>query len=163
MPFSGFLVSEGRFTLSGIALAGAVGSVFGSWVTYWLGKFGGRPLVRKYGHYVFITEHDLNLADNFFARFGSWATFLGRMLPVVRTYISIPAGISRIKFWPFTLACFVGSYLWSWILGWIGFSLGENWESLRGYFHKVDWVIGILILSGIVWWIRRHVKNRIKT
>ena len=111
---------------------------------------------------MLITEHDLDLVDKFFARFGNWATFLGRMLPIIRTYISIPAGIARAKFWPFTLACFVGSYLWSLFLGWIGFELGENWESIRGYFHQIDWVIGILILVGVVWWVRRHLKNRIK-
>lgn len=162
MPFSGFIVSQGRFSLNGIAFAGAVGSVLGSWITYWIGKYGGRPLVRRYGKYVLITEHDLNSADNFFARFGIWATFLGRVLPVIRTYISIPAGISRIRFGPFTLATFIGSYIWSFFLGWIGFKLGENWESLRHYFRQADVVIVVLIVVGAVWWVRRHLKNRIK-
>ncbi len=162
MPFSGFLVSEGRFTLFGIALAGAVGSVIGSWATYALGKYGGRPLIIKYGRWVLITEHDLNLVDNFFAKYGLWATFVGRVLPVFRTYISIPAGIAKVKFWPFTATCFVGSFIWSYFLGWIGLKLGENWESLKGYFHGADWIIGILIIVGAAWWIRRHFKNRIK-
>lgn len=162
MPFSGFLVSEGRFSLQGIAIAGAVGSVFGSWVTYWIGKYGGRPLVRKYGRYVLITEHDLDLVDRFFARFGIWATLIGRVLPVVRTYISIPAGIARVPFWSFTLTCFVGSYVWSLLLGWIGFKLGENWEDIRHYFRQVDWIIVLLILAGAAWWIRRHIKNRVR-
>lgn len=162
MPFSGFLVSEGRFTLQGIAVAGAVGSVVGSWVTYWIGKYGGRPLVRRYGKYVLITEHDLDLVDRFFVRFGIWATFIGRILPVVRTYISIPAGIAKVKFWPFTLATLVGSYIWSWLLGWIGFKLGENWENLRQYFRGADVVIVILIVIGLVLWITRHLKNRIR-
>ena len=109
MPFSGFLVSEGRFTLFGIALAGAVGSVIGSWATFWIGRYGGRPLIIKYGRWVLITEHDLNLVDNFFSKYGLWATFIGRVLPVFRTYISIPAGIAKVKFWPFTAACFIGS------------------------------------------------------
>ena len=161
MPFSGFLVSEGRFTLFGIALAGAVGSVIGSWATYWIGRYGGRPLIIKYGRWVLITEHDLNLVDNFFAKYGLWATFVGRVLPVFRTYISIPAGIAKVKFWPFTAACFIGSLIWSYFLGWIGLKLGENWESLKGYFHGADWVIGIAILLGAAWWIRRHFKNRV--
>jgi len=161
MPFSGFLVSEGRFTLFGISLAGAAGSVLGSWVTYWLGKYGGRPLVVKYGRYVLISEHDLDIADRFFTRFGTWATFLGRVLPVVRTYISIPAGISRVKFIPFTVATFAGSLIWSYFLGWVGFKLGENWESLSGYFHQVDWIIVTLVVIGAAWWILRHIKNRI--
>lgn len=162
MPFSGFLVSQGRFTLHGIAVAGAIGSVLGSWVTYWLGKYGGRPLIARYGKYVLITEHDLDLTDRFFARFGTWATFLGRVLPVVRTYISIPAGIARAKFLPFTIATFIGSYIWSYFLGWIGFKLGENWESLRGYFRQADVVIVVLIVIGAAWWIMRHLKNRVK-
>src|SRR3989338_8568996 len=160
MPFSGFLVSEGRFTLLGIALAGAVGSVLGSWVTYWIGKYGGRPLIRKYGHFVLLTEHDMDLTDRFFKRFGFWATFIGRVLPVFRTYISIPAGISRVPFWPFTSACFVGSLIWSYFLGWVGFKLGENWEALRHYFRQVDWIIVVLLLVGAVWWVQRHIKNR---
>lgn len=161
MPFSGFLVYQGRFSLLGIAFAGAIGSVLGSWATYFLGKYGGRPLVRKYGRYVLITEHDLELADIFFAKFGIWATFLGRILPVIRTYISIPAGISRVKIWPFTLACFAGSFFWSLFLGWVGFKLGENWESLRHIFRQADWLIVTLLLAGVAWWIRRHLKNRI--
>lgn len=162
MPFSGFLVHEGRFGLAGIALAGAVGSVFGSWATYFLGKYGGRPLVERYGKYVLISKHDLELADRFFGRFGIWATFLGRVLPVVRTYISIPAGVSRVRFWPFTAATFVGSYIWSLLLGWIGFKLGENWESIRGYFRQADWIILLLLVVGLIWWVRRHWKNRVR-
>jgi len=163
MPFSGFLVSEGRFALGGIALAGAVGSVIGSWITYGIGYYGGRPLIRRYGRFVFITEHDLALVDKFFLKFGNWATLIGRMLPIVRTYISIPAGISRIKFWPFTVAAFVGSYIWSFFLGWVGFKLGENWDSVRHYFRQIDWIIVLILLVGFVWWVRRHIKNRIKT
>jgi membrane protein DedA with SNARE-associated domain len=161
MPFSGFLVAAGRFTLFGIALAGAIGSVLGSWMIYWIGKYGGRPLVLRYGKYILISQHDVEIADNFFARFGIWATFLGRVLPVVRTYISIPAGISKVKFGRFTLATFLGSFIWSYFLGWIGFKLGENWESLHGYFRGADVVIVIVIVIVAAWWVRRHWKNRI--
>ncbi|KKW29552.1 MAG: hypothetical protein UY73_C0014G0005 [Parcubacteria group bacterium GW2011_GWA2_52_8] len=162
MPFSGFVVSTGQFSLLGISLAGAIGSVLGSWVTYWIGKYGGRPLIRKYGHYVLITEHDLDLTDRFFRRFGSWATFLGRVLPIIRTYISIPAGISRVPFWSFTLSCFVGSFIWSYFLGWIGFKLGENWSDVRHTFRQVDWILALVILAGLSWWIVRHIRNRIR-
>lgn len=160
MPFAGFLVSEGRFGLLNVALAGAVGSVLGSWLTYWLGRYGGRPLVEKYGKYILISHHDLNLADKFFARYGAWATFFGRILPGVRTYISIPAGISRTKFWPFTIATFIGSLIWSYLLAFIGLKLGQNWELLRPYFRKFDIIIILIILLGLAWWIRRHLKNR---
>lgn len=162
MPFSGYLVSLGRFDLWLTALAGAVGSVLGSWVLYGLGRYGGRPLVEKYGRYVLVTHHDLDLAERFFARFGTWATFIGRVVPVVRTFISFPAGVAAEKFWPFTAAAFVGSYIWSLFLSWIGLELGENWNSLRDYFHELQWVIIALILLGAAWWVRRHLKNRIK-
>ncbi len=162
MPFAGFLVSEGKFSLFNVALAGAIGSVLGSWATYWLGKYGGRPLVEKYGKYILISHYDLDLADKFFSKYGAWATFFGRVLPGVRTYISIPAGVSRAKFWPFTLAAFVGSFIWSYFLAYIGFKLGQNWEALKPIFRKFDIVIIFLIILGLAWWIRRHFKNRIK-
>jgi membrane protein DedA with SNARE-associated domain len=148
--------------VQGIALAGAIGSVFGSWATYFLGKYGGRPLIRRYGRYVLISEHDLEIADRFFNKFGIWATFLGRVLPVVRTYISIPAGISRVRFWPFTFATFIGSYIWSLFLGWIGFKLGENWTVLREYFHEADYIILAVILVLGAWWLAGHLKRRPK-
>jgi membrane protein DedA with SNARE-associated domain len=162
MPFSGFLVHAGRFTLLGIALAGAIGSVLGSWLTYFIGKYGGRPLVRKYGHLVFVTYEDLEMVDGFFNRFGHWATFLGRMVPVVRTYISLPAGVTRVKFWQFSVTCFIGSFLWSLFLGWIGLKLAQNWEALHPIFQKVDLLIVLAAVIGITWWVRRHLKNRVK-
>lgn len=162
MPFSGFLVHAGQFSLLGIALAGAVGSVIGSWLLYFIGRYGGRPLAQRYGHLVFVTYEDLAMVDGFFNRFGHWATFLGRMVPVVRTYISLPAGVSRQRFWPFTISCFLGSFLWSLFLGFIGLKLGQNWESLKHVFRQIDWVVLVLLLAGIVWWVRRHLKDRIR-
>lgn len=161
MSFSGFLAASGRFTLGGLALAGAVGSVFGSWVAYAIGYYGGRPLVERFGKYVLITHRDLDLAERFFAKFGAWSTFIGRMLPVVRTFISIPAGIAREPLLPFTIAAFIGSFIWSYFLAWLGQSLGENWNTLGVYFHKFDIVIVLLVLVGIIWWVRRHWKHRV--
>ena len=163
MPFSGFLAAAGRFNLFGLALAGAVGSVVGSWITYALGYYGGRPLVERYGKYVLITHHDLDMSERFFQKFGAWATFIGRMLPVVRTFVSVPAGIAEEPIGSFTLAAFVGSFVWSYFLAWLGFKLGENWEKLGNYFHKFDLVIVLVILALIVWWARRHWKHRIRS
>lgn len=162
MPFAGFLVEEGRFTLIGLSIAGALGSVLGSVVTYALGYYGGRPLIVKYGRYVLITEHDLALTEKFFDRFGKMSVFIGRMLPVVRTFISIPAGIGKVAFWPFVIYCFVGSFVWSYFLAWLGMRLGENWHSLETYFRKFDLAIGAVIVIFIIYWIRRHIKNRIR-
>ncbi len=158
-PFAGFLAYSGRFTLWGVALAGGVGSMLGSWLTYEIGRWGGRPLVEKYGKYILISRHDLDVADQFFAKHGDWSTFVGRLLPVVRTFISLPAGIARVPLKSFLAYSFIGSVIWTYVLAYIGFKLGENWESLRGYFHKFDYLIVGLIVIGIVWWIWRHFRN----
>lgn len=162
MPFSGFLIESGRFSLFGLGLAGAVGSVIGSIMTYALGYYGGRPLIIKYGRYVLITEHDLRLTERFFEKFGKLSTFLGRILPVVRTFISIPAGIGKVPFLPFVFYTFLGSFIWSYFLAWLGLKLGENWHTLESYFRKFDLVIGIAVALFIAYWTQRHIKHRIK-
>lgn len=162
MPFSGFLAAAGRFNLLGLALAGALGSVAGSWVTYAIGYYGGRPLVERYGRYLLITHHDLDMSERFFQKFGAWSTFIGRLLPVVRTFISVPAGVAEEPIVSFTIAAFAGSFIWSYFLAWLGMRLGANWNHLSTYFHKFDAVIGLLVLAGIIWWIRRHWKHRVR-
>jgi len=160
MPFAGFLAGEGRFNLFMLAIAAGIGSAAGSAITYWIGLYGGRPLITRYGKYVLISEHDLQIADKFFLRFGPLSTFIGRLLPVVRTFISIPAGISRTPFWKFLWYSFFGSFLWSLLLAYIGMKLGSNWVSLREKFHGLDYIIIALIAIGAVWWVSRHLKNR---
>ncbi|MBX4186735.1 MAG: DedA family protein [Candidatus Doudnabacteria bacterium] len=160
MPFSGFLVEAGRFTLLGLALAGAIGSTIGSLVTYYVGFYGGRPLVERYGKYALISHHDLELSERFFNHFRYSATFIGRLLPVIRTFISIPAGIAKAPIVPFTVNAFVGSFIWSYFLAWLGLKLGENWKHLEIYFRRFELLIGIAILSLLAYWIRRHLKHR---
>ena len=160
MPFAGFLASEGRFSLLGLATAGGIGSMVGSILTYWLGMYGGRPLVERYGKYIFISSHDLDIADNFFKRFGVWSVFIGRILPVVRTFISVPAGIARVNFLWFCITSFIGSFLWSLLLGYFGLRLGPEWQRLHEQGRVFDYIIVGLILIGAVWWIRRHFKHR---
>lgn len=159
-PFAGFLVSTGRFSLWGVALAGGLGSMFGSWLTYEIGKWGGRPFVEKYGKYILISHHDLDIADKFFEKYGHLSTFIGRLLPVVRTFISLPAGIARVKLVPFLLYSFVGSVIWTYVLAFFGMKLGENWSILRSKLHGFDTTIVILIIAGAAWWIWRHFKRR---
>ncbi|MBI3952615.1 MAG: DedA family protein [Candidatus Doudnabacteria bacterium] len=161
MPFSGFLIESGRFNLWGLGLAGAVGSVVGSVITYALGYYGGRPLIIKYGRFVLISQHDLELTEKFFKKFGSLSSFIGRVLPVVRTFISIPAGIGKVKFLPFVFYTFAGSLIWSFFLAWLGVKLGQNWTLLESYFRKFDAVIVIVIVIVIIWWIRRHFRSRL--
>ena len=159
MPFSGYLVFTGRFNLLFVAVAGGFGCLLGSLLSYWIGAVGGRPLIEKYGKYILISHHDLDLADRWFKKWGIATVFIGRLLPVVRTFISFPAGIARVNLWRFSVYTFVGSVIWSYLLAWVGMKLGENWDSLKGYFHRFDTVIGILIIIGIIWWVWRHVKH----
>jgi membrane protein DedA with SNARE-associated domain len=162
MPFSGYLVYTGRFDLTWVAVAGAVGCNVGSVVAYYVGSWGGRPLVEKYGRYVLITRHDLEMADRFFARYGDWAVFIARLLPVIRTFIALPAGIARMNVLRFHIFTFLGSLPWCWALAYAGLKLGEKWPSLRDYFHRFDTVIGIVIVLGAAWFIRDRWKNRVR-
>ncbi|MDD5396478.1 MAG: DedA family protein [Candidatus Moranbacteria bacterium] len=158
MPFAGFLVSQGRFTLWGIALAGAIGCVIGSVLAYWVGVYGGRTFIEKYGKYFLITKHDLDIADRFFLKYGSGAVFFSRLLPVVRTFISLPAGIAKMNFAKFVVYSFLGSLPWTYALGYLGLKLGDNWDTLGVYFHKFDLVIGAILFVGVVWFVKRHLN-----
>ncbi len=160
MPFSGFLVAEGTLNLWWTGLAGAIGCVVGSVVSYYVGATGGRKLIEKYGKYILISNHDLDLADRLFKRHGEIIVFVGRLLPVIRTFISFPAGISRMNFNRFVIYSFLGSLPWTLALAFLGQKMGENWEDLRKYFHNFDWAILGLIIIGIIWWVARHIKHR---
>ncbi len=159
MPFSGYLVHRGQLSLQLVALAGSVGCVLGSVVAYGAGAWGGRPLVEKYGKYVLISHHDLALADRWFARHGDITVFIGRLLPVVRTFIAFPAGVARMSLWRFNLYTFIGSYLWCLGLAWVGMKLGEHWNTLGVYFHRFDAVIALIILAAVIWYVHRHLRH----
>lgn len=159
MPFSGFLVWEGRFDLWLTGLAGAVGCVVGSAVAYWVGYYGGRPLVRRYRRYLLISAQDLERADRWFERYGDSTVFFSRLLPVIRTFISLPAGIARMPFGRFTIYTFLGSFPWCLALSYLGYRAGRHWEDLRRYFHDFDVVILVGLVAAVAWWIWRHLKH----
>jgi membrane protein DedA with SNARE-associated domain len=159
MPFSGYLVSTGEMNLWLVGLAGAVGCVLGSIVAYYAGAWGGRPFIAKYGKYILISHHDLDLADRWFQRHGDITIFVGRLLPVIRTFIAFPAGVAHMNLWRFNLYTFVGSYIWSLGLAWIGMKLGEHWNTLGVYFHRFDAAIGVILLIAVVWYVRRHLQH----
>jgi membrane protein DedA with SNARE-associated domain len=146
MPFSGYLVATGRFSLALVALAGAVGCLLGSYVAYFVGSWGGRPFIERYGRYVLLSEHELEMADRFFERWGSHAVFWSRMLPVVRTFIAFPAGVSRMKLLPFTVYTLLGSYIWCFALAYGGMKLGQHWKDLAPYFHRFDALLAIMLV-----------------
>lgn len=160
MPFAGYLVFTGEMELWAVALAGAAGCVLGSLVAYYAGAWGGRPVVEKYGKYILVSAHDLAIADRWFQRYGDITIFAGRLLPVIRTFIAFPAGISKMRIGRFIIYTFVGSYIWSWGLAWIGMKLGESWNTLGVYFHRFDAVIGVILLAGLIWYVRRHFNHR---
>ena len=158
MPFSGFLVFQHRFVLWGAALAGAIGCVIGSLVAYAIGRFGGREFLLKYGRIFFVSHHDIEIADRWFARFGGGVVFFSRLLPVIRTFISLPAGVARMPLGRFVLYTLLGSFPWCYGLAWGGMKLGEHWTVFGGYFHRFHLVIVALGLVGIIAWVVQHRK-----
>lgn len=165
MPFAGYLVYTGHFNLVWAATAGALGCNLGSVIAYEIGCYGGRPLVEKYGRYLWISRHDLDMADRFFLRFGAAAVFIARLLPVVRTFIALPAGVARMPRLRFHLYTFAGSWPWCFVLAWIGMKLGEQWDKdprLHQWLHRLDALIIVLLFAAVVWFVRSHWKNRLR-
>jgi len=156
MPFSGSLVASGRFNLWLVALAGAFGCLVGSVAAYVAGYFGGRPFVEKYGKWVLLSERELAWADRLFRKYGSPTVFITRLLPIIRTFISLPAGIARMPFGRFCFYTFVGSFPWCLLLAYVGLKLGERWAEIRGFMHRFDLVIAALIVVGVVAWLYLH-------
>ena len=164
MPLSGWLLVQARggtgleaLLLGG--LWGGLGCTLGSVASYALGAFGGRALLDRYGKYLMLNAHDLELADRWFARWGEWTAFLSRLLPIVRTFISFPAGVSRARFLPFVAYTFVGSFLWCAGLAYGGFAFGARWEELRAIMRPFDIPIGILILGGMIYYLIHHIRR----
>ena len=163
MPFAGFVVFQGKLNLFWVATAGAIGCNLGSVLAYMVGYYGGRPLVEKWGAYILLSQRELDWADRFFARYGSSAVFISRLLPVVRTFIALPAGIARMPQVRFHVYTFLGSWPWCFALAYLGMKAGQHWDYLRDYFHKFDAVIGVAILVGAVWFVWNHWSHRIRT
>ncbi|HUY37517.1 MAG TPA: DedA family protein [Candidatus Binataceae bacterium] len=148
MPFSGYLAHTGRFGLQAVAIAGALGCLLGSYAAYYVGASGGRWFLLKYGRYVLIAPHEIEMADRFFARWGAPAVFISRLLPVIRTFIAFPAGVARMRLVPFTIYTLAGSYLWCLMLAYVGMKLGQHWGDLAPWFHRFDGVVALLIVAG---------------
>ncbi len=163
MPFAGYLVHEGAMKLLWVATAGALGCNVGSLVAYEIGCYGGRPLVERYGRWILMGRRELDLADRFFARWGYLAVFVARLLPIVRTFIALPAGIARMPRVRFHIYTFLGSWPWCFGLAWLGMKLGDNWRVIGKYLHKFDAVIVAVLVAGIAWFVWSHWQNRLRT
>ena len=165
MPFSGYLVSTGRFNLVLVATAGAVGCNLGSTIAYAIGHWGGRRLVERWGRIVLMGERELRAVDWFFGRFGGLAVFIGRLLPVIRTFIALPAGMAHMPQGRFQLYTFAGSWPWCYALAYVGEQLGDRWNSdprLKDFMHRFDGVIVAVIIACVVWYVWSHLKHRVR-
>jgi membrane protein DedA with SNARE-associated domain len=160
MPFSGFLVAMGKMNFWLVVFLGTVGNLVGSILAYYIGSIGGRPFIEKYGKYILLSKHDLDLADRWFAKYGNWTVFFGRLLPVIRTYISFPAGIARMNFKKFCFYTFLGALPWCALFAWLGVKMGNNWDLIREKLHNFDLAMLILVIAVIIWYVWRHLKQR---
>jgi len=158
MPFSGYLVTTGRFTLWGVATAGAVGNVLGSWLAYALGVKGGRPLASQLARWHVIRMDEYDAADRWLRRHGLQVAFWTRLLPIVRTFISFPAGAARVPFWRFTLYTFLGSLLWSFALAYVGVLFRENWAEIKQFWRGFDLVVVLALAVMFVLYLKHHFR-----
>jgi len=168
LPFAGWSVSRGivepltgaAWTYWGAVIAGVLGNTVGSLASYAVGAVGGRPLLDRYGRYVLISAHDLELADRWFARWGDLTVFFSRMLPIVRTFISVPAGVARMPLWRFLLFSVAGTVPWVMLLVWAGMVLGENWLEIKSQLRGLDYLVALAIAGLVAVFVWRHVRSR---
>ncbi len=162
MPFAGYLVYTGRFSLFWAATAGAIGCNLGSVIAYWVGAAGGRPLVERYGRWVLMSHHDLDRMTHFFEKYGTITVLLGRLLPVVRTFIAFPAGVARMPQLRFHIYTFIGSWPWCFGLAYVGMKLGEKWHTdprFEQAFHRFHLVVELGLLVAIIWFVWTHINR----
>lgn len=162
MSFSGFLVNQGGLSFILVVLVGAFGNLIGSLIGYYIGYFLEEniiiSLVKKYGKFLLITEHDYTMSRNWFNKYGNAVVFFSRLIPGVRTFISLPAGLAEMNIWKFSIYTFLGSLLWSGFLTYIGFYLGSRWKDLEGYFRKFEVLIVVLLVVAVLLYINHKLK-----
>jgi membrane protein DedA with SNARE-associated domain len=166
MLFAGFAVTNPgaahghHLTLLGIVLAGVLGNLVGSWISYGVGRFGRIELIERHGHWLHVKPSHIEWADRWFQRYGAPAVFFSRMLPIIRTFISLPAGVARMPFWRFTLLTLAGCVPWVLALALAGEALGSEWENARKYFEYVDYAVVVLVVAAIVYAVIRRRRGR---
>ena len=164
MPLAGWMLAEAQGRSQWYALLvggfyGALGCTIGSGISYYIGALGGRPVLERYGRYVLISHHDIEVADRWFQRWGEPTAFFSRLLPIVRTFISLPAGIARMPIGRFLVYSFVGSFIWCAALAWGGYQFGARWEELRAFMRPFDIPIAIALLLLCGWFLKRHIQR----
>ncbi len=160
VPFSGFLAVSGRFNIWSVIFVATIANLSGAVILFWIGRSGGRWVLERYGKYVLIHKDDLEKGDMWFKKYGERAIFWGRMLPVVRTFVSLAAGVEEMNFYKFSLFTFFGSLPWNAGLALIGYRAGKNWMILENYFRKADLFIMVLVVTLAGWYIWRHLNKK---
>jgi membrane protein DedA with SNARE-associated domain len=153
-----FLAPEQQLDLVAVALVGAVANLVGSWLAYGVGYVGGRPLVLRWGRYLLLRPHEIDRAHAWFDRYGDQAVFFGRLLPVVRTFISLPAGVARMNVWKFSLYTLLGCLPWTFGLAFLGYELGARWDRVERFLRPVSWLVAVLVVAGVAWWVWRRIR-----
>jgi membrane protein DedA with SNARE-associated domain len=166
MPLAGYALAHSQLDLIILATVASLASNLGSIPAYWVGARGGRPMVERYGSYLLLSRHDLDRVDHFFNRFGSITVLIGRMLPIVRTFIAFPAGVAKMNQLRFHIYTFIGSWPWCYALAWVGMKLGATWNTdprFQAIFHRFHLAVELVIVAAFVWFVISHWKNRIRT
>jgi membrane protein DedA with SNARE-associated domain len=160
MPFAGFLAADGRFSFTMVVVSSSLGSIVGSLISYYMGKYGGNPLVIKFGKYLFLDVSDLKKTEAWFARRGEKTIFISRFIPVVRHLISIPAGIGKMNLPRFCIYTVIGATLWNTFLAYLGYVLGQNWPKVRHYSEYFSKAAALILVVAFVWFAYRHIRNK---
>jgi membrane protein DedA with SNARE-associated domain len=166
MPLAGYALAHSQLDLIILATVASLASNLGSIPAYWVGARGGRPMVERYGSYLLLSRHDLDRVDHFFNRFGSIAVLIGRMLPIIRTFIAFPAGVAKMNQLRFHIYTFIGSWPWCYALAWVGMKLGATWNTdprFKAIFHRFHLAVELVLVAGFLWFVVSHWKNRIRT
>jgi membrane protein DedA with SNARE-associated domain len=159
MPFAGFLVAEAKFTFAMVIMVSTLGSILGSLLSYYIGLYGGKPFIARFGRYFLLNEHDLEVTERFFGKHGDITILICRFIPVIRHLISIPAGTGRMNVVKFALYTIIGAGLWNAFLTVCGFYLKKNWETVMAYSRFVDIAVLVLLVAGVVYFVVKHVKR----
>lgn len=161
MPFAGFLIASGKFTFTGVIIASTLGSIVGSLVSYAMGYYGGKPFINRFGKFLLLDAHDLEITERFFAKKGELTIFISRFIPVIRHLISIPAGLGKMNLLKFSIYTIIGAGLWNSFLTYIGFKLKENWAEVMQYSHIIDiFVVAILGLAFLYYGYKIYLNLR---
>jgi membrane protein DedA with SNARE-associated domain len=163
MPFAGFLISTNTFKVEWVIISSSIGSIVGSVISYYVGLWGGKPTVIKFGKYLFLDEHHLEMTENFFSKYGEKTIFFSRFIPVVRHLISIPAGVGKMNFIKFSIYTLIGAAIWNSILTYLGYLLGEKWSLIHHYSRYLDYIVVIIIIFVVVYWVIKRVKIKKNT